>query len=387
MRNAWSWLTGVVGFVLSSNLFAIQLQPVIEGGIIQPVYVAQAPGESSRHYIIEQRGRIQILENDALLKTPFLNIQSKVVSGGELGLLSVAFHPNFATNRRFFVNYTTETPRLSTVVSEFQVGSTVEKEIIRINQPYRNHNGGQLQFGPDGFLYIGMGDGGDAGDPGNRAQNVNDLLGKMLRVDIDHGSPYAIPPTNPFAQSGGRAEIFAWGLRNPWRFSFDRSNGRLITGDVGQNRLEEIDIVELGKNYGWRLMEGKLCYNPSSGCNPQKLALPIHEYGRTEGASITGGYIYRGKLNPELQGHYIYGDYVTGNLWALKIDESAQPAGNALLLKTELPISSFGEELDGEVLLVSHDGSIFRLVPNSLVVGKKNDQIRKGIENKTVPVG
>jgi len=358
------WLTGAFGALLSSLAYGVRLEPVVEGGIVQPIYVAQAPGERGRLYIVEQRGRIQIFENGAVAKPAFLDIQSKVVSGGELGLLSVAFHPKFATNKRFFVNYTTEKPRLATVVSEFQVGSTVEKEIIRINQPYRNHNGGQLQFGPDGFLYIGMGDGGSAEDPENRAQNLQELLGKMLRLDVDQGAPYAIPKTNPFASGGGRAEIFAWGLRNPWRFSFDRGTGRLLTGDVGQYKLEEIDIIEMGKNYGWRIMEGKSCFKPPQGCKKDNLVLPIHEYGRGDGGSITGGYVYRGSKIPQLAGTYVYADYLTGKLWGLKINEqTGAPEGNSLLLSTEMPISSFGEELDGEVLVVSHSGQIYRLAP------------------------
>jgi len=363
MRSWQIRLFGAFGVLLSSNVFAVKLEPVVPGGIIQPVYVTPAPGEAGKLYIIEQRGRILVHENNKVQQPPFLNIQPKVVSGGELGLLSIAFHPKFASNRRYFINYTTNSPQLATVVSELKAGSNVEKEIIRIPQPYRNHNGGQLQFGPDGFLYIGMGDGGSAGDPENRAQNLNELLGKMLRVDVDQGLPYAIPASNPFAQGGGRAEIYAWGLRNPWRFSFDRANGRLVTGDVGQNKFEEIDIIELGKNYGWRLMEADRCFNPEN-CKKDGLVLPIHQYGRNEGGSITGGYIYRGKRLPELVGHYIYADYVTGRIWALKInDQTGKAEGNQLLLQTELAISSFGEEPDGEILVVNHSGSILRLAP------------------------
>ena len=364
MRSWHFRLFGALGVLLSSNVFAVKLETVVPSGLVQPVFVTVAPDDPAKLYIVEQRGVIKAFDNGKLQQPAFLDIHTKVVSGGELGLLSIAFHPKFATNRRFFINYTTQKPKLATVVSELTVGSLVEKEIFRIEQPFRNHNGGQLQFGPDGYLYIGMGDGGDAGDPDNRAQNLNDLLGKMLRVDVDHGAPYAIPASNPFAQGGGRAEIFAWGLRNPWRFSFDRANGRLIAGDVGQYTLEEIDVIENGKNYGWRQMEASKCFNPAQGCKTAGMALPIYEYGRNEGGSITGGYVYRGKQIPSLVGHYIYADYITGRIWALKINEASGKAeGNQLILQTELAISSFGEDSDGEIFVVNHGGAILRLAP------------------------
>jgi glucose/arabinose dehydrogenase len=255
----------------------VELVPVAEN-LERPVFITHAGDGSQRLFIIEQPGRILVLDEGELAEEPFLDIVDQVESGGnEQGLLGLAFHPDFESNGRFFVNYTRAEDG-ATVVSEFKADAGAEADaaservLMTIPQPYSNHNGGMIDFGPDGFLYIGMGDGGSGGDPGNRAQNPDDLLGKMLRIDVNGGEPYGIPQDNPYAGGGGRPEIYAIGLRNPWRFSFDRESGELYAGDVGQNAVEEINIVERGGNYGWRLMEGTACYEPSSGCERPELA-------------------------------------------------------------------------------------------------------------------
>jgi glucose/arabinose dehydrogenase len=225
--------------------------------------VTHAGDGSGRLFVVEQAGRIRIVESGAVLEPPFLDLKNLVKSGGERGLLGLAFHPDFATNRRFFVDYTRE-PDGATVIAEHHAGTDsanradpLGRVLLTVAQPFSNHNGGMLAFGPDGDLYIGLGDGGSGGDPGNRAQNPNELLGKILRIDVDGARPYAIPPLNPFANGGGRPEIYALGLRNPWRFAFDRADGRLLAGDVGQNRVEEVDVIARGGNYGWPILEGR----------------------------------------------------------------------------------------------------------------------------------
>jgi glucose/arabinose dehydrogenase len=285
------------------------------------------------------------------------------VSGGERGLLGLAFHPRFLTNGRFFVNYTRR-PDGATVVAEHRVSADPDvalsagRVLLTVSQPYANHNGGMLAFGPDGYLYIGLGDGGGAGDPGNRAQNRFSLLGKILRLDVDAGRPYATPPDNPFATGGGRKEIWALGFRNPWRFSFDRATGRLYAGDVGQAVVEEIDLVRRGDNHGWRIMEGNRCYRPASGCDQRGLTLPVATYGHDgDRCSITGGYVYRGRAVPALAGAYVYGDFCSGEIFALADGRSR------VLLKTGLAIASFGEDQAGELLVVDLGGGVHRLVP------------------------
>ena len=326
-----------------------------------------------RLFVVEQDGIIRVVSPDGRHAGVFLDIRDRVVSGGELGLLGLAFHPQYSSNGLFFVNYTTRSP-LRSVVARYRRDPSKEdaadpgsgQVILVVAQPFENHNGGQLAFGPDGFLYIALGDGGSAGDPFGNSQNRTVLLGKLLRIDVDRRTTttfYGIPPDNPFVGGSGglRGEIFAFGLRNPWRFSFDRKTGRLWTGDVGQNRMEEINIVEKGGNYGWNIMEGPLCYSPSSGCDTTGLAAPVHSYGRAEGGSITGGYVYRGSSLVSLSGKYVYGDYLSGRIWAL--DYSGPGAvRNALLLESGLHISSFGEDRDGEIFVCDYDGGrIFKL--------------------------
>jgi len=340
-----------------------QIEPVtlelVVAGLDNPLYVTHA--RDDRLFVVEQPGRIRSVQGGRLLDRPFLDISSRVSFGGERGLLGLAFHPDYRTNGRFFVNYTRR-PDGATVVAEYRVSADpnvaapAETVLLVVPQPYPNHNGGMVEFGPDGFLYIGLGDGGAGGDPGNRAQNTFELLGKILRIDVDRGAPYGIPPDNPFAAGGGRPEIFAWGLRNPWRFSFDRGSGALWVGDVGQNSWEEVDLVRRGGNYGWRIMEGAHCFDPRSGCRTAGLEPPVAEYRNGGGrCSVIGGYVYRGSRVPSLAGTYIYGDYCSGEIFGLAT------GAQRVLLATNLWISSFGEDRAGELYVVGLKGTVHRL--------------------------
>lgn len=342
---------------------SISLQQVISG-LNSPVYITHAGDGSNRLFVVEQPGRILIYQSGALLGTPFLDIRSKVGYGGERGLLSVAFHPQYASNRRFFVYYTRSSDG-DIVLSEFaastgnpDIADPAETVLLVIeHSAYSNHNGGQLQFGPDGYLYLGTGDGGGGGDPLGSGQNINTLLGKILRIDVNSGSPYAIPPGNPYAGIAGLDEIYAIGLRNPWRLSFDRLTGTLYAGDVGQGAREEVDIITLGGNFGWNTMEGTQCYSPPSNCNMTGLTLPIAEYAHSGGnCSVTGGYVYRGSQSVDMFGTYLYGDYCTGIIWGYSGGVATQ------LLDTSLSISSFGEDQSGEIYLVSLSGTVNRIV-------------------------
>ncbi|WP_031529324.1 PQQ-dependent sugar dehydrogenase [Dyadobacter crusticola] len=340
-----------------------------------PVELVQAPGDSSRFYVIEQEGTIRTFANTSSVasSSAFLDIKNKVTSGGERGLLGLAFHPDYKTNGFFFVNYTNGSP-LKTTIARYkanpatnQADPASEVVLFTFNQPYSNHNGGSMHFGKDGLLYIATGDGGSGGDPENNAQNLKSYLGKILRVDVNGTGKgnYGIPADNPFAANtqGNLAEIYAYGLRNPWRISFDLENTRLFAGDVGQNEREEIDIITKGGNYGWRLKEGVDCYNPGSNCNREGLVEPIHDYAQSNGdKSITGGYVYRGKSVPSLAGKYIYGDYVSGRIWALELDGDTKKE-NTLLLEKQGFISSFGQDLNGEVYFLNYsDGKVMKLM-------------------------
>ncbi|MGB8508067.1 MAG: PQQ-dependent sugar dehydrogenase [Pyrinomonadaceae bacterium] len=354
----------------------IQLEPVLTTGLSSPVYMTNAHDGTDRLFIVEQGGRIKVLQPGATTPTIFLNISTKIVSGGEQGLLGLAFHPQYRTNRRFFVNYTRAGDG-ATVIAEYHVSTanpnvadTAEIIHLTIAQPFTNHNGGMIEFGPDGYLYIGMGDGGSSNDPGRRAQNVDELLGKMLRIDVDtpNGAvPYSSPPNNPFFGTiPGRDEIYTVGMRNPFRWSFDRATGQLWAGDVGQGAWEEIDIITLGANYGWRVYEGFHCTNlDASRCAETVFTNPVAEYGHTGGrCSITGGYVYRGTGASLPVGLYIYGDYCTGEIFLL--ENGAQ----SLLLDTTLNISSFGEDEAGEIYVVNLGGALYRVAnpgcPSSL---------------------
>jgi len=353
---------------------SVTLTPVVSG-LSNPVDLQASDDTTGRLFVVEQAGTIRILQNGTLLPTPFLDIRSRVTFSGEMGLLGVAFHPGFAQNGRFYLNYV-RGPLLArqTVIAEYQVSPAdanqadpaTERILLVINQPYDNHKGGQLTFGPDNFLYIGLGDGGSGGDPQGNGQNLQKLLGKMLRIDVDHTTgalPYAIPADNPFAAGGGLPEIWAYGLRNPFRFSFDTATGKLFVGDVGQSAYEEVDILQKGGNYGWNVMEGLHCYNPATGCNMTGLMLPIVEYAHSEGIAVIGGYVYHGTAMPGLTGSYIFGDFGSGKIWRLTQDTSGawQPV---LLLSGGPNMSSFGRDAAGELYLLNYGGgAILKVSP------------------------
>lgn len=386
-------------------------QPVLQlqsyaTGFTRPVDIASAGDE--RLFIVEQRGIIHILNAQGQrLPTPFLNIQSRVnSSGNERGLLGLVFHPNYAQNGFFYVNYTNAQGH--TRVSRFRVSDTdpniadpnSELILIAVNQPFSNHNGGDLNFGPDGYLYIGLGDGGSGGDPQNHSQNRQSLLGKMLRIDVNSGNPYSIPPSNPFVNDPSTLnEIWALGLRNPWRFSFDRLTGDMWIGDVGQNAWEEIDFQPAsstgGENYGWRCYEGNVPFN-TNGCQPASAyVFPVHVYatGSASGCSVTGGFVYRGSEFPDLQGHYLFADYCSGRIWSLQPNDAGGWTHRQLLQGTPNSYVSFGENPSGELFLATLGGNIFRVrelcspfqvsgvVGNELCPGQGNGRIELNITN------
>ena len=333
---------------------------LIVSGLERPVDLQ--PDGSGRLFVIEKAGRIRIIENGGLIETPFLNIENRVnASSNEMGLLGLAFHPNYAQNGYFFVNYTGSGG--DTFISRFQVSGdpnianpSSEVNLLRVNQPFGNHNGGTLQFGPDGYLYAGLGDGGSAGDPFGNGQKTDVLLGKILRLDVDSAEPYAIPAGNPFGN-----EIWAYGLRNPWRISFDKLTDDLYIGDVGQNTYEEIDYLPAGSrggiNFGWNYREGM---HDFKGNSPAGLTEPVVEYSHAEGGcSVTGGYVYRGSMT-EWNGIYLYGDYCTGFIWGL-IQSDGQGQAQ-LLFDTDVNITSFGQDETGEIYLVGDGGGVYKLV-------------------------
>jgi glucose/arabinose dehydrogenase len=347
-------------------------------GLNSPVGFDAPSDGTNRIFIVEQRGTIRIIQGGSVLPTPFLDISSKVESGGEKGLLGMACHPNFSVARRFYVDYTRRlsTGQLQSVISEFTVSTadpnqanpSSERQLLVVDQLYDNHNGGQLAFGADGFLYIAFGDGGSGGDPFRNGQNKTVLLGKILRIGVDppfaSGKQYAIPSDNPFASDGGSPEIWAYGLRNPWRFSFDRPTGRLIAGNVGQGNWEEADLITKGGNYGWNIMEGDHCYPPAvTTCDTTGLILPIAEYGHdtSGGSAIIGGFVYHGSAIAGLEGTYVLGDVPSGHVWGLKQD----PALNwhtTQVLTHNLIVSSFVQDAAGELYLMDYgNGTVLRL--------------------------
>jgi glucose/arabinose dehydrogenase len=348
----------------------ISLEPVANG-LDRPLFVTHAGDGSGRLFIIEQPGRIRIYKEGGLLSRPFLDIGPQISCCGEQGLLGLAFHPRYAENGSFYINYTNR--QGNTVVARYQVSDDPDVAspggavtLMTISQPFPNHNGGCLQFGPDGFLYIATGDGGAGGDPFNNSQDLQSRLGKVLRIDVDAGPTFGIPPDNPFVGQPGLDEIWASGLRNPWRFSFDRATGDLFIGDVGQGAWEEVDFQPAGspggKNYGWRVMEGTHCFSPPRDCNTAGLTLPIHEYSHAEGCSVTGGYVYRGSRIPTLVGTYIFGDYCTATIWGLKRND-AGVWERTELLQTDFrrSLSSFGEDEAGEVYVCDLGGGVYRI--------------------------
>ncbi|MGK0494697.1 MAG: glucose/arabinose dehydrogenase [Maribacter sp.] len=342
------------------------IEPFPNLSFSQPLDLQTPVDDTNRLFVVEKRGRIVVFEDDAatMTTTNFLNL-TNISTTSEQGLLGLAFHPNYNSNGYFYVYYT-PTASLS-VISRFMVSADAniadagsEEVLLEIPQPLTNHNGGQISFGPDGFLYIAIGDGGGGGDPDNNSQNRSNLLGNILRIDVDNrenGLNYAIPSSNPFVNDAQvRSEIYAYGLRNPWRMSFDTQNGTLWTGDVGQGEREEINVITSGGNYGWKILEGTSCF--SGDCETTGLTAPVFEYGHDNGdRSITGGFVYRGTAIPSLSGKYIYGDFVSGRIWALNTADNT----NELVLESRLSIASFGMDNDNELYVCAFDGTIYKL--------------------------
>jgi glucose/arabinose dehydrogenase len=349
----------------------------VASGLGVPLYLTAPPADVNRLFIVEQTGTIRIVKDGTLLPTAFLDIRAQVSAGGEQGLLGLAFYPDYAATGRFVVHYTDTAG--DTRLSSFRVSidpdvadATSEQVILTADQPFSNHNGGQVTFGPDGFLYLGLGDGGSSGDPQGRGQDLSDLLGSILRIDVQSEMSYTVPVDNPFvAQADARPEVWSYGLRNPWRFSFDRATGDLYIADVGQDRFEEIDVAPAaegsgkGANYGWNLMEGAHCLSGGQ-CDQTGLTLPTLEYNHSQGCSVTGGYVYRGAAMPMLQGVYFYGDFCRG--WV----RSFRFAGGVAMEETEWPtlrpgglITSLGEDAAGELYVLNAGGSVFKVVPET----------------------
>jgi hypothetical protein len=347
----------------------------VAAGLSFPLYLT-APPADPRLFIVEKGGAIRIVKDGSLLPTPFLDLSARVSTGSEQGLLGLAFDPAYATNGRFVVHYTDVSG--NTTVAAYRVSSdnpdvadpTSEVTLLTVEQPFANHNGGQILFGPDGMLYIGLGDGGGGGDPGGRGQSLADLLGDILRVDVTSGTGYTVPPDNPFVgQTGARPEVWSAGLRNPWRFSFDPATGDLYIADVGQNAWEEVDVVTAaagagrGANFGWAVMEGRHCYATVS-CDTSQFTLPVLEYSHASGCSISGGYVYRGAAIPALQGHYFYADYCSGWVRSFRLQDgqSVEPYQWPTLAPGGA-VPSFGQDAAGELYVMSSEGRVFRIVP------------------------
>jgi glucose/arabinose dehydrogenase len=357
--------------------FDIAFVPFAEG-FERPVFLADPNDGTGRLFVVEQGGLIKIVQDGTVLAQPFLVLTDRVeTSGSEQGLLSMAFDPDYAENGRFFVGYTGLDS--TNVIARFETSAgdpnladpDSERVLISVPDPYRNHNGGLVMFGPDGYLYAGLGDGGSGGDPEGNGQDLSALLGKILRLDVRgefaaDEPAYRVPEDNPFVDRDGAApEVWAYGLRNPWRFSFDRETGDLFIGDVGQNAWEEISVQPAdsagGENYGWNLLEGTHCYPEGEDCDPAGTVLPVAEYGHDLGISVTGGYVYRGTSISDLVGVYVFADYGSGNVWGLARDEGgtwqlAEPVA------TDLTVSSFSEDASGELYVTSFDGTVYRVV-------------------------
>jgi hypothetical protein len=364
-------------FVTVATSVALPGLLLLSNQLASPVFLTQAPGETDRLFVVEQGGPIRILRNDVLLARPFIDLTAVVTSPPleERGLLSIAFHPDFARNGFFYASYTDT--QGDTRIVRYRVSATDPDSadpatallVLAVDQPYSNHNGGLVLFGRDGMLYVGLGDGGAAGDPENRAQNLDSLLGKLLRLDVNGTDPYTVPGDNPFVGNpNARSEIWAYGLRNPWRFSFDRATGDLYTADVGQNALEEVNVQpsasDGGENYGWRIMEGTACYDPP-GCSPVGLTLPVTDYSHAQGCAVTGGYVYRGTALPILAGRYLYADYCAG--WVRSFTYYNRSAVDPVDWSAELSpgpaVTSFGQDEAGELYIMTGSGSLYRIVP------------------------
>jgi len=370
---------------------------LVSDGFKKPVFVISYPTDASILYVVEQAGKVIVLDSGQKKSKPFFNINKRVVNpfrpGDERGLLGFAFHPDYENNKKFYINYIDNDGH--TIVSEFIAQSKYkadhnsERVLLKLEQPYGNHNGGHIEFGKDGYLYIAIGDGGAAGDPLDSGQDLTSLFGKVIRIDIN-GSPYSIPKSNPFyGIKNAREEIWAWGLRNVWRFSFDKKTGDIYYGDVGQNKWEEVNFEPAsssgGNNYGWRQMEASYCFEPKENCKRDGMVLPIIEYpndayhpafalGRknqlnVEGCSVTGGYVYRGKKLKGFEGVYFFGDYCSGNIWSFKvIDGKANEFKNRTeeinIADGEFTnyISSFGQDADGEIYIVDYNGAVYKII-------------------------
>ncbi len=347
---------------------------LVVNGFDDPLDLQSVPGDNERLYVVQQGGRIRVVRNGQLQSAPFLDVAGRISSGGERGLLGLAFHPQFATNRRFFVNYTNRSG--DTHISEFRASSAdaadagSERVLLVVSQPFANHNGGGLAFDNSGRLLIALGDGGSGGDPQNNGQRLDTLLGKILRIDVDGAQPYGLPADNPFLSTGGaRGEIWAYGLRNPFKIAVDRPSGDLYIGDVGQNRLEEIDVGLAtrrgGENYGWRLTEGTQCFNPSSGCDRSGQTGPVSEYSHSEGCSVTGGVVYRGCRIPALAGTYFFADFCSGLVRSFRFTGGAATElrdWTSSFRGVSSP-SAFGLDASGEVYIVDYDGEQYRIEP------------------------
>jgi glucose/arabinose dehydrogenase len=355
-------------FSLPLQAAELSLAPMFGGKTFdQPVFMRQSPLQDNHWFVLEKGGKLFRLGSDGSDRRLVIDLSERVEAGPmEAGLLGFAFHPAFADNGQVYFSYTRDGSPLTSVLSRFRsrdggrsIDPASEQVLLEVNQPYSNHNGGHIAFGPDGYLYYGLGDGGAAGDPQGNGQNRHTLLGAMLRLDVDGKPPYGIARGNPFVKGGGRSEIYAWGLRNPWRWSFDRESGELWVGDVGQNSWEEVDRVGAGDNLGWNHWEGNHCYRRSD-CSAEGMAMPVAEYSHRVGCSITGGYVYRGEAIAALYGDYIFGDFCSGRIWAL--DSEDDKASPRMLLLSGKRIASFAEDRAGELYLLDFAvGRIFRL--------------------------
>lgn len=377
-------VTGLFYFSLANAAAAQRgLRTEVVGNFAAPVQLTSPVGDRDRMFVVEQDGYVRVIENGVVLGTPFLDITARTNRSSEQGLLGIAFHPDYAQNGWLFVHYTnlsgnTRLDRYTVDANNPNVIDDLTRvNLLKVNQPYTNHNGGCIAFGADGYLYMGLGDGGSGGDPGNRSQDGQTLLGKMLRLDVS-SAPYMIPADNPFVGDlNVLDEIWSVGLRNPWRFSFDRATGDLWIGDVGQNNWEEIDFEAAGDgglNYGWKIMEGSHCFSPSTGCNQTGLVLPIQEYGHGGNpfrCSVTGGFVYRGEAMATMHGRYFYADYCSGQTWSFRRDANGQLVDfeqHTSELSISGSISSFGEDAAGELYLCTLEGRVYRMLPAGLRV-------------------